>query len=383
TADGTVDGVGTVIGDANADYRNSGGYILTGPEYITVFDGLTGAELDTKAFQVPRGTVSVWGDGYGNRVDRFVGSVAFLDDTGRPSVVMGRGMYTRTTFSAWNYRDGALTLAWVVDHPNNGAYGGKGAHSMSIANIDDDPNQEIINGGATFDHDGQGICSVPFYAHGDALHVTDHVVDRPGLEVFMPYEASGVPAYSMRDAATCEILWKGPNSPGEGPGRGVAADVDPNSPGSEAWTNATDLMHGTDGQPYTGRPSSTNFLIWWDGDPSRELLDSNRVRQFDSQGGILTAEGCSSNNGTKSVPTLSADLIGDWREEVVFRCGNTLRIYSTPEPAQQRIYTLMHDAQYRAAISWQNGGYNQPPHPSFHIGAGMAEPPRPSFHFTD
>ena len=387
TAPGTRDGKGAYLSkgpaaddDDGADYRNSGGYILTGPEYITVFDGQTGAELDTKPFQVARGTVNGWGDNYGNRVDRFVGSIAFVDDTGRPSAIMGRGMYTRTTFSAWNYRDGELTLAWVADHANNTQYGGRGAHSLTIGNVDDDPNQEIVNGGATFDHDGSGICSVPFYGHGDAIHLTDLVPSRPGLELFQPYEASGVPAYSMRDARTCEILWDGADSAGEGPGRGVAADVDPTSPGAEAWVNSSQLLRGESGQAYDDRPGSTNFVIWWDGDLSRELLDSNRVRQFDAEGGILTADGCSSNNGSKSVPTLSADIIGDWREEVIFRCGNTLRVYTTNELTETRIYTLMHDPQYRAAISWQNGGYNQPPHPSFHIGEGMIEPPRPDLH---
>lgn len=387
TAPGTKDGAGAFLhtgpaanDDDSADYRNSSGYVLTGPEYLTLFNGETGAEISTLAFEVPRGTVSAWGDNYGNRVDRFVASAAFLDDSGRPSFVFGRGMYTRTTFSAWNYRDGEFTKVWVADHANSSDYGGKGAHSMAVANVDDDPMQEIINGGATFDNDGSGICSVPFYAHGDALHVTDLIPSRPGLELFQPYESSGVPAYSMRDARTCEILWQGANSSAEGPGRGVAADVDPTSPGAEAWVNSSGLLRGETGISYDDRPSTTNFLIWWDGDISRELLDGNQVRQFDSEGENFTASGCSSNNGSKSVPTLSADLIGDWREELVMRCGNSIRIYSTNLTTEHRIYTLMHDPQYRMAISWQNGAYNQPPHPSFHIGEGMAPPPAVDLH---
>lgn len=387
TAPGTKDGTGAYLhtgpaasDDDAADYRNSGGYILTGPEYLTLFNGETGAEIATLAYDVPRGTVSGWGDSYGNRVDRFVASAAFLDDSGRPSFVFGRGMYTRTTFSAWNYRDGEFTKVWVADHANNSDYGGKGAHSMAVANVDDDPMQELINGGATFDNDGSGICSVPFYGHGDAVHITDLIPSRPGLELFQPYEASGVPAYSMRDALTCELLWQGANSSGEGPGRGVAADVDPTSPGAEAWTNSSSLLRGETGVAYDDRPGATNFLIWWDGDISRELLDSNQVRQFDSEGENFTASGCSSNNGSKSVPTLSADLVGDWREELVMRCGNAIRIYSTNLETEHRIYTLMHDPQYRMAISWQNGGYNQPPHPSFHIGADMDPPPAVDLH---
>jgi rhamnogalacturonan endolyase len=384
TAPGTRDSSGDYLGtgpaatdDDSADYRNGSGYILTGPEYLTVFNGETGREVTTVPFEIARGDVGGWGDTYGNRVDRFLATVAFVQPNGRPSLIMGRGMYTRTTFTAWDFDGTNLENVWTSDNPSNGPFGGKGAHSLSVANVDSDPMQEIIGGSATFDHDGSGICAVPFYGHGDALHVSDLVPSRPGLEVFMPFESSGVPAYGMRDALTCELLWVGPDSAGEGPGRGVAGDVDPESPGAEAWVSGGSLLAGETGDSYSSKPQFDNFLIWWDGDLSRELRNSNQVRQYDGEGGILTADGCSSNNGTKSTPTLSGDVIGDWREEVIFRCGSSLRIYTTNEITEHRIYTLMHDAQYRVAISWQNVEYNQPPHPSFHIGEGMATPPVP------
>jgi rhamnogalacturonan endolyase len=283
--------------------------------------------------------------------------------------------------TAWNYRDGQLTRIWTFDTSNGYQnYTGKGCHSLSIADVDGDLMQEVIYGASTIDNDGTGMCAVSFYGHGDALHVTDLVPSRPGLEAFQPTEATGVPAYFVRDAATCEILWQGPNSSDEGPGRGVAGDISPNNPGAEAWVNSAGLFSAADGSNAGSRPSSCNFLIWWDGDESRELLDSNTVSQYDGSGSGFTASGCSSINGTKSTPNLSADLLGDWREEVIFRCGSNVRIYTTDQPTSRRIYTLMHDPQYRAAISWQNSGYNQPPHPSFHIGNGMADPPRPDIH---
>jgi rhamnogalacturonan endolyase len=390
TAPGTKDASGNYLklgpaanDDDTEDYRNSDGYVLSGPEYVTVFSGETGLELATENFKIGRGNVSAWGDAYGNRVDRFLATIAFVEEGGRPSAIMGRGMYTRTTFTAWNYRDGKLTEAWTADHAANTPFGGKGAHSIDVANVDDDKMQEIVNGGATFDHDGKGMCSVSWHGHGDALHVGDLVPSRPGLEVFMPYEAASVPMYAMRDARTCDIVWKSPNdtpSGGEGPGRGVAADIDPAHEGAEAWTSGGTFLNGSTGQSISGSPSSVNFLLWWDGDLSRELLNGNRVAQFDSEGQGLTADGCSAVNGTKSTPSLSADLIGDWREEVVFRCGNTLRVYTTNQITQSRIYTLMHDPQYRVAVSWQNVEYNQPPHPSFHIGQGMKAPPLPDIH---
>jgi rhamnogalacturonan endolyase len=384
TAPGTVDGTGqdVLLGDddPDADYRNADGYILTGPEYLTVFSGETGAELATVPFEVARGNVNDWGDDYGNRVDRFLSSLAFLGDDGRPSLIMARGYYERSTLTAWNYRDGALTRIWTADSDAGTAYPGQGAHSMMVADVDDDGRQEIIYGASTIDDDGTRQCSTG-QSHGDSLHVSDFVPSRPGIEVFMPHEPGGSFAYTMRDGATCDVLWQGPNNGGaEGPGRGVAADIDPDSPGAEAWINSGNLLAGATGQNAGTRPAQCNFVIWWDGDLSRELLDGNQVSDHDGEGTGFTAEGCTSINGTKAPPNLSADLIGDWREEVVFLCGDSLRLYTTAQETATRIPTLMHDPQYRASVSAQNTAYNQPPHPSFHIGAGMAAPPRADIH---
>ncbi|WP_437730171.1 rhamnogalacturonan lyase [Sorangium sp. So ce1335] len=385
TAPGTRDGKGAFLhtgpaadDDDARDYRNGAGKILSGPEYLTIFSGVDGSELATIAYHAPI-TSGSFGDNNGNRSDRYNASLAFLDESGQPSAVMQRGYYARTTFGAYNYRDGKLSLAWSFDSSagGNGAYGGKGAHSMMVADTDGDLRQEIIPGAATIGPDGKGKCAVNGVGHGDALHITDLVLSRPGLEVFQPTEAGGQPAYYVRDANTCEILWRGPNSEGEGPGRGAAGDITPDSPGGEAWTNTAGLFSAESGRNIGSRPRQVNFLIWWDGDESRELLDGNTVTNFDGEGRGFTANGCTSINGSKSVPTLSADLFGDWREEVVFLCGNSLRIYTTDQVTRRRIHTLMHDPQYRANVSAQNASYNQPPHTSFHIGGGMREPPRP------
>jgi len=385
TAPGTRDGSGNFLSlgpaandDDEATYRNSDGYVLSGPEYLTVFSGETGAELATVDFDVARGNVSAWGDDYGNRVDRFLATAAHLDDTGIASVVMARGYYTRTTLTAWNFRDGELSQLWKFDSDVEGeSWTGQGAHSLSVANVDDDPGQEIIYGAMTVDDDGTGLCSTGLN-HGDALHVTDLVPSRPGLEVYMPHEYEDRPTFSLRDAATCELIHQGPNS-SDDVGRGVAADVTASNPGAEMWaSNGVPFMSASSGQTIDGSPNSINFLIWWDADESRELEDGTAVQKFGG-GTLQTCASCSSNNGTKSTPVLVADLFGDWREEVIWRETNNsaLRIYTTTDVTARRIYTLMHDPQYRVAISWQNVAYNQPPHPSFHIGGDMAAPPEP------
>ena len=133
TADGTVDGKGTPIGDAGADYRNASGFILEGPEFLTVFEGATGKALATTGYIPPRGRAADWGDDRGNRVDRFLAAVAYLDGS-RPSVIMCRGYYTRTVLAAWNWRDGSLSHVWTFDSddgtPGNRSYRGQGNHNL-------------------------------------------------------------------------------------------------------------------------------------------------------------------------------------------------------------------------------------------------------------
>jgi rhamnogalacturonan endolyase len=391
TAPGTRDGTGQFLSrgpaaddDDSAVFRNDTGYVLSGPEYFTVFEGATGRELATAQYHVVRGQVNAWGDNYGNRVDRFLAAAAYVDDTGLPSFVMARGYYTRTTLGAWNWRNGQLSQLWVFDSdqtPRDAAgnpYTGQGAHSLSVANVDADPEQEIIYGEMTIDNDGTGKCSTGLN-HGDALHVGDFVLDHPGLEAFMPAEDTEKPYFTLRDPNTCEILQQSTQT-GADVGRAVADDVRADNPGAEFWAaSGVGLTSATTGQLLGGaQPNSINFLIWWDADETRELENGTAISKLGA-GTLLSCAECASNNGTKSVPNLVADLIGDWREEVIWRelDNSALRIYTTTDVTARRIYTLMHDPQYRSAISWQNVAYNQPPHPSFHIGSGMAAPPTP------
>lgn len=399
TADGTIDGQGNVIGRADADHRNSSGYILQGDEFLTVFDGKTGKALQTTNYEPPRGDVASWGDSYGNRVDRFLAGVAYLDGE-RPSIIMARGYYTRTVLTAYNFRDGKLTKQWTFDSADEGnsAYAGQGYHSLSVADVDKDGKDEIVYGQMVVDDDGKGMYATGL-GHGDALHVSDFIPSRPGLEVYAVQEnKSGEYGYDMRDAATGEIIWG--QKTGIDTGRGVAADIDPRYEGAEAWAisgawnSRTGGLHTAEGEKISDSIPTSNFAIWWDGDLLRELADHQyndakgagvgTIDKWDYENGklenLLTAEGTLSNNGTKGTPALQADLLGDWREEIIWRTedSSALRVFMTTEETDHRIFTLMHDPQYRVAIAWQNVGYNQPPHPSFFLGEGMKEPEAPS-----
>ncbi|OAA28221.1 hypothetical protein UG55_1006194 [Frankia sp. EI5c] len=380
TADGTVSGTGQVIGSATADHRNSAGYVLAGAEYLTMFNGLTGAALSTVNYVPARGTVSSWGDSYGNRVDRFLAGTAYLDGT-RPSLIMARGYYTRSVVTAWDFRNGSLTQRWVFDSNVSGSqYTGQGAHSLSVADVDSDGRQEIIYGAMAIDDNGSPLWTTGL-GHGDALHVGDFNTGRAGLEVYMPSENTSGPDSWMADARTGQVLWSKANCACDN-GRGVAGDIYAGSAGAEAWSSADPTLFSATGGALGRRPGSTNFLLWWDGDPLRELLDGTHVDKYGTSADtrLLTGSGVASNNGTKATPALAGDILGDWREEVVWRTSDSsaLRIYSTSATTTTRIHTLAHDPQYRVALAWQNTAYNQPPHPSFPIGDGMSTPPVPN-----
>lgn len=397
TAPGVRDGTGMFLSkgpaandDDAADYRSDQGYVLSGPEYLTVFDGTTGAELSTVAFETARGSVAAWGDDYGNRVDRFLASVAFVSDeggsgkgSGRPALLMARGYYTRATVNAYTFRDNQLSKLWTADSNTNGssALVGQGSHSMVVADVDADGAQEVIYGAAMIQSDGSFGCSTGLN-HGDALHASDFVPSRPGLEVFMPHEDKAKPWWHIRQAEDCKILFQSSSTNADN-GRGVAADVLASSPGAEFWSSADPALRSatTNATVGNGKPSQINFVLWWDGDELRETEDGTSIRKGDGSQ-VFTCNDCMSNNYTKATPTLTADLFGDWREEIVWRTPNSsaLRVYTTTALTTRRIYTLMHDAQYRMQVSSQQTAYNQPPNPSFFIGDGMSEPPVPDMH---
>lgn len=406
TSDGTKDAAGTVIGDGSADYRNASGYVLTGPEYLTVFDGATGVARDTVDYVPPRGNVGDWGDTYGNRVDRFLAGTAYLDGE-TPSAIFSRGYYTRTVIAAYDWDGENLTRRWTFDSNDAGReWTGQGNHQLSIADVDGDQKDEIVFGAMTVDDDGEGLHTTGM-GHGDALHVSDFDPATAGLEVYMPHEsmgASGNKGSSFRSAGSGEVLWT--TDAVQDTGRAAAGDVDPAHPGAEAWVIGGDYqwnsrvggMYSAAGEKISDEIPGANFVTWWDGDLLREIADHDwdaatgtgvpTISKWDPAAQreveLYRATGTVSNNSTKGNPSLQADLFGDWREEIVTRTEDStaLRIATTVDPTAHRIRTLMSDSQYRVAVAWQNTAYNQPPHLSYFLGEGMDQPAAPRLKYT-
>jgi hypothetical protein len=382
TAPGTKDGTGAYLStgsaagaDNSAVYRNSSGYILTGPEWITVFRGSDGKELATVDYPVPRGDVGAWGDTYGNRVDRFNGGMAFVKEggvaTGKPSIIQGRGYYTRLTVSSLTYRNGVLAKNWVYDSVTNCPNGG-GDHSEMAADTDNDGGQEIITGTRTIDSGGTLKCDAQM-GHGDAMHISELVVGK-GISVFSVHETLG--GGDCHDGATCKTYFVVTGGGDNGRGAADYVGVGNETAASCSSSHTGNLNCGT-GATVTPNAGS-NFLIYWDDDEWRELENGTSITKVGG-GSLLSCSDCGSNNGTKSTPTLTADLLGDWREELVLRQSSnaSLKVFTTTTVTKRRIYTLMHDPTYRAQVAFENSAYNQPPHVGFHIGVGMADPPVP------
>jgi hypothetical protein len=209
--------------------------------------------------------------------------------------------------------------------------------------------------------------------HGDAMHISELVVGK-GISVFSVHESLG--GMDCHDAATCKVYFSILKA-GTDTGRGVAEYVSASDLTAATCSSGVGNVSCGTGATVTSNAGS-NFLIYWDADEMREIETGASITKAGG-GSLLSASGCSGNNDTKDTPTLTADLLGDWREELVLReTGNTaLRVYTTTDVTKRRIYTLMHDPTYRAQVAFEQSGYNQPPHVGFHIGFGMDDPPKP------
>ena len=428
TSDGTIDGTGVVLGDSTADHRRhpdnqtyqangnpreqfrgpswpdemdkkarKGGFIYKGPEWVTCFDGRTGRAISTADYVPERGELRRWGDNYANRSDRFLAACGYLDGE-HLSAIFCRGYYTRSVLAAYDFDGQQLKLRWVFDtnDEDKHSYAGQGNHNLRTGDVDGDGCDEITYGSMAVDHDGKPLYNTGF-GHGDAMHLTAFRPLDDALQIWDCHENKR-DGSDFRDARTGQVIFQILSS--KDVGRCLAVDIDASNPGLEMWSSASGGICDIRGEIIDSTARiPINFGIWWDGDLLRELLDHETVSKykpcletanvskseetltgtpydFTGSSSVVTLahfNDCLFNNGTKSNPALCADIIGDWREEVLTRTSDNrhLRLYVSSMPTKYRFHTFLADPVYRHSVVMQNVGYNQPTNVGFYFGAEL------------
>ncbi|MBP8606288.1 MAG: hypothetical protein KBI46_10690 [Phycisphaerae bacterium] len=400
TAEGTVFGDGTAIGDTDGDgitdYRVIGRQyeIWDGPEFLSILDGMTGKEKARTDF-IPRGDIADWGDNYGHRAGFILEGAAYLDGV-HPSIVFCRGPGDYMKIYAWDFTDGQLVVRWTwFNNHHSGLPADQNFsdfHQWRFADVDGDGCDEICLGGSVIDHDGTPLYGTEL-THGDRFSIADFDPDRPGLEAFAIQQYNptllGMAYYEAATGRMIQKYYGGPD-PWD-VGRGDAGDYDPDHKGLEFYSTMNGMYNCRGELIYNERPFPT-LGIWWDGDLRREFFASadgegrnpviNKWNYVSKNADRLFT--IYSDNGSYSVispyaarPPFLGDIFGDWREEVVLEESDhsDLRIYSTTIPTTYRLYALMQNPYYRVDVTHK--GYIVTTYTDYYLGQGMDAPPAP------
>jgi hypothetical protein len=391
-ADGTTihaaDGQTYVIGDATKNYRAATGggtnwFMHEGAEYLVYMNGATGVPYVTMDYPLKRlengetDLNAAWGDGYGHRSSKHFFGAPYLDGR-KPSIFLGRGIYTRHKFVALDVDPAThqLTERWRWTNKQAGSpWYGQGYHNYAIVDVDWDGRDEIVWGSMVIDDNGKGL-STTGLGHGDAQHHGDFNPYVHGQEGFFCNEDR--PSNNYRDLTTSKLYYRVEG--GDDDGRSIAGNFLNTVPGAVGFSahdtppislvenKHLDILKSTAGM-------ADNFRCYWDGDLQEETFNYRNGKN--TEGTVLkpgtsiswVLAGSMTNNDTKGTPCYMGDILGDWREEVIMRTAdNKIRIYTTTIETPWRNYSLWYDHQYRNGMVWQMCGYNQPAHTSYFLG---------------
>lgn len=359
------DGKAEVIvksGVSDPDPRNEEGKVESGPEYVTVLDGMTGTPI-AQADWIPREPFYEVNERHAyNYASRNQLAVAYLDGV-HPHIIVLRGTYNLQVVRAYRLIENELKLVWDWSNQNlPREYWGQGGHQTWAADVDNDGKDELILGSSILDDDGKEMWTTGF-GHNDNAFVGDILPERPGLEIFYVIEA-GRPegnGICLVDAKSGEVIW-GSDFPTNHVHGGFCSDIDRVHPGRECW--------GHEIAPFEGKRRDFAVLynskgeiidrdyiptrsVFWDTDNQRELLNNGEI--YDYNGPTIHH-----SNIEGSVIAIG-DFFGDWREEIITSVKGELRIYSTTILANSRHVTLMQDPIYRNNVAHGSNGYYQVP----------------------
>ncbi|MFG2926696.1 hypothetical protein ACGFYA_34995 [Streptomyces sp. NPDC048305] len=363
-------------------------YSDDGHQFIAVLDGNTGAARATAP--VPDDYLSD-----GPMYARF--GVGYLDGA-TPSLVafmknrIGSGDFN-LMMAAWSFDGTNLSRQWKWLRGDQDLPDG---HNTRIVDVDGDGKDEIAEIGFVLNGDGTLRYSLApaGVVHGDRFYIGKMDPGRPGLQGYgiQQNNENGLREYYY-DATDGSMIWKHSEDGVTDVGRGLVGDIDPDHPGMEAWS-----FSGIYNAP-TGKLTESDTTLapwpalglWWDGDPSMELLNDGKLEKWDpaapkpsnSLPRVLTASKFGAVGvGSAGNPTLIGDLMGDWREEAVYPNANNdeLIVFTTNQPTDTRLYTLAHNPAYRNAMTLK--GYLQSHEVDYYLGNGMDTPPRPNIGYA-
>mgnify|MGYP000721689735 CR=1 FL=1 len=346
------------------------GKVLSGPEYVSVLDGMSG-ETIARADWPSRDGFYKYSYACRNQL-----CAAYLDGN-TPGLIVQRGTYGTMKMDAYELSEGDLRKLWRWDNREEGKpfyrpdqpYGqrGHGAHSMHAADVDADGRDEILLGTAVVDDTGEGLWALNM-GHPDHHYVGDIMPWRDGLEVYYGIE-KGSPRQNgmcVVDARTGEILWGVDERTWHVHSSGLCADIHPDYHGRECYGKDRNnpegekpRMFSAKGELISGRDRGFSVdAVWWDADPQREILKDGRMQDYD---------GKKRSGRIKGSLAAMADVFGDWREEVITSVPGELRIYTSTIPSETRHICLMQDPLYRLDVAVAAMGYHQTPLTSYYM----------------